>query len=143
MINPVEERRVGLDYLEQLFWFDDLGRPAAAVIATDFGDATQLDPLVLSDATPDWINHVMQRDLDHASSSGFEAVMLEVDRRCRETPLPERGVRTRSRERHLRRPNEPKTCIAIPSWPPEQSAPRQLFISRRLEDRSPLVELLG
>ncbi|NOX31496.1 MAG: hypothetical protein GXP35_15840, partial [Actinobacteria bacterium] len=119
MINPVEECRVGLDYLEtvtallnrirradptaglyeaaelqwwwatnprttddleQLFWFDDLGRPAAAVIATDFGDATQLDPLVLPDATAEWIEHVMQRGLDHASSSGFEAVMLEVDR---------------------------------------------------------------
>ncbi len=31
------------DDLEQLFWFDDLGRPEAAVIATEWGDSKQLD----------------------------------------------------------------------------------------------------
>lgn len=30
------------DTLRQLFWFDDLGRPEAAVVATEFGDGTTL-----------------------------------------------------------------------------------------------------
>ncbi|MCP5035024.1 MAG: GNAT family N-acetyltransferase [Actinomycetia bacterium] len=68
------------DDLEQLFWFDDLGRPEAAVIATEWGDSKQLDPLVLPDATPDWTARVMQRGLDRAHEAGFEAVNLEVDR---------------------------------------------------------------
>ena len=48
------------DSLGQLFWFDDLGRPEAAVIVTDFGDGSSLlyeDPtlvvIVMPDATPD------------------------------------------------------------------------------------------
>ncbi len=68
------------DDLEQLFWFDQSGRPAAAAIVTDFGTDTQLAPLVLPQSTPDWIAHVMRDGLDHASESGYEAVMLEVDR---------------------------------------------------------------
>jgi GNAT superfamily N-acetyltransferase len=68
------------DDLGQLFWFDDRGRPEAAAIITDFGDAAQLDPLLLPDATPEWTEHVMRRGLDHASESGFDAVCLEVDR---------------------------------------------------------------
>jgi GNAT superfamily N-acetyltransferase len=67
------------DNLGQLFWFDDLVRPAAAVIATEFGDQTQLDPLVMPGATPDWIAHVMERGLAHALESGVESVSLEVD----------------------------------------------------------------
>lgn len=68
------------DTLEQLFWFDDLGRPQAAVIATDWGDTVALDPLLMPDATADWIAHVIARGIAHASESGFEAVELEVDR---------------------------------------------------------------
>src|SRR5207342_3783615 len=64
----------------QLFWFDDLGRPEAAVIATDWGNRVALDPMVMPDATPDWITHVMERGLAHAEESGFDAVGLEVDR---------------------------------------------------------------
>jgi GNAT superfamily N-acetyltransferase len=67
------------DNLGQLFWFDDLGRPTAAVIATEFGDQTQLDPLVMPGATPAWIAHVMERGLAHALESGVESVSLEVD----------------------------------------------------------------
>jgi predicted N-acetyltransferase YhbS len=67
------------DDLGQLFWFDDVGRPAAAVIATAFGDQVQLDPLVMPNAAPDWVAHVMQRGLAHASASGIENVTLEVD----------------------------------------------------------------
>ena len=68
------------DRLPQLFWFDHLGRPEAAVIATDWGDRMALDPIVMPDASPDWVAHVIQRGLAHASESGFGAVELEVDR---------------------------------------------------------------
>jgi GNAT superfamily N-acetyltransferase len=68
------------DSFPQLFWFDDLGRPEAAVIATDWGDRIALDPIVMPDATPDWVAHVMERGLAHAGESGFGAVGLEVDR---------------------------------------------------------------
>jgi GNAT superfamily N-acetyltransferase len=68
------------DNLRQLFWFDHLGRPEAAVIATDWGDRIALDPVVMPDATPDWVAHVIERGLAHASESGFGAVELEVDR---------------------------------------------------------------
>jgi RimJ/RimL family protein N-acetyltransferase len=63
----------------QLFWFDHLGQPFAAVIATETGRHVQLDPIVLPDATPDWVAYVMARGLAHASDSGFETVCLEVD----------------------------------------------------------------
>jgi len=68
------------DHLGQLFWFDDRGRPEAAVIATEWRDRIALDPIVMPDATPGWVAHVIERGLAHASESGFEAVELEVDR---------------------------------------------------------------
>ena len=75
------------DNLGQLFWFDHLGRPEAAVIATDWsgGDSavyeeTTLAPIVMPDATPDWVAHVVERGLAHASEAGIGAVELEVDR---------------------------------------------------------------
>lgn len=68
------------DHLGQLFWFDHLGRPEAAVIATDWGDRLALDPIVMPDATPDWVAHVIDRGLAHAGESGLGAVQLEVDR---------------------------------------------------------------
>ena len=67
------------DRLGQLFWFDDEGFPVAAVIATAFRDEIQLDPIVMPDATSDWIVRVMERGLAHASESGIESVTLEVD----------------------------------------------------------------
>ncbi len=67
------------DKLPQLFWFDHLGRPEAAVIANS-GTRTQLDPIVMPDATPDWVAYVMERGLAHAGESGFGVVGLEVDR---------------------------------------------------------------
>ena len=66
------------DSLPQLFWFDDDGRPTAAVIATDWGKWIGLDPLVMPDATPDWVAHVMTRGLAHAAECGFDTVALEV-----------------------------------------------------------------
>ena len=67
------------DDLHQLFWFDHLGRPEAAVIATDWGDRIALDPIVMPDATPDWVAHVIERGLAHASKSGFDDVVVVVD----------------------------------------------------------------
>jgi ribosomal protein S18 acetylase RimI-like enzyme len=68
------------DVLPQLFWFDEAGRPEAAVIATDWGDAIGLDPIVMPDADPDWIAHVAERGLAHANESGFDAVEFVIDR---------------------------------------------------------------
>ena len=66
------------DTLPQLFWFDQLGRPEAAVIATDAPPRMQLDPMVMPDATPSWVAHVIGRGLAHASEVGIEVVSLEV-----------------------------------------------------------------
>lgn len=75
------------DHAPQLFWFDDLGRPEAAVIVTDFSDGTSavyeeptLVVSVMPDATPDWVTHVVERGLAHLADGGFGAVELEVDR---------------------------------------------------------------
>ena len=68
------------DVLPQLFWFDDADSPEAAVIATDWGDAIGLDPIVMPDATPDWIAHIVERGLAHANESGFDAVYFVIDR---------------------------------------------------------------
>ncbi len=67
------------DHLPQLFWFDHLGRPEAAVIATAWQDGIALAPIVMPDATPDWVAHVIERGLAHAGASGFGTVDLEVD----------------------------------------------------------------
>jgi GNAT superfamily N-acetyltransferase len=68
------------DALPQLFWFDDDDRPEAAVIATDWGDVVGLDPVVMPDATPEWVAHVVARGLAHADESGFDAVEFVIDR---------------------------------------------------------------
>jgi ribosomal protein S18 acetylase RimI-like enzyme len=74
------------DDLPQLFWFDGDEQPAAAVVATDFGDgssavfeATTLAAIVLPDASPDWTTHVVERGLSHAGACGLDAVDVEVD----------------------------------------------------------------
>ncbi|MDO8362710.1 MAG: GNAT family N-acetyltransferase [Actinomycetota bacterium] len=68
------------DAVPQLFWFDQLGRPEAAVILTDWGKRVALDPIVMPDATPDMVARVVARGLAHAGENGFEVVSLEVDR---------------------------------------------------------------
>lgn len=73
------QRARATDDLPQLFWFNDDGRPEAAVIATASPQRTQLDPFVLPDAAPGWVSHVMQRGLAHASAHGLDHVGLEVD----------------------------------------------------------------
>jgi GNAT superfamily N-acetyltransferase len=81
------------DDFDQLFWVDEQGRPEAAVIATNFGDSTQLDPFVLPGASPEWRTTVMHRGLQHAHKAGFDQVYLEVDRGDEVLPqvLTERG----------------------------------------------------
>ena len=68
------------DGIPQLFWFDDTGQPQAAVITTDSPYGVAFDPIVMPDATPDWLAHVVERGLTHAADSGFGVVELEVDR---------------------------------------------------------------
>lgn len=68
------------DDVPQLHWVDDAGRPCAAVVLTDDGDRTSLDPFVLPDATPEWLAHVVGRGLAHAAATGRHALRLEVDR---------------------------------------------------------------
>jgi len=67
------------DTVAQLFWLDHLGRPEAAVIVTESADRVQLDPLLMPDASPDLVAHVMNRGLHPAGELGIEAVSLEVD----------------------------------------------------------------
>lgn len=68
------------DDVPQLFWFDDTGRPQAAVITTDSPYGVAFDPIVMPDAPPDWLAHVVERGLAHAADCGIEVVELEVDR---------------------------------------------------------------
>ncbi|NNE95249.1 MAG: GNAT family N-acetyltransferase [Acidimicrobiales bacterium] len=67
------------DNLEHLFWFDEAGRPEAAVIATDWGDGIALDPILMPDATEDVAARVIDRGLAHAADCGFARVEQEVD----------------------------------------------------------------
>ena len=66
------------DNLRQLFWFDDLGHPEAAVIVTDWSDGssheTTLTPIVMPDVTPDQVAHIIDRGLAHAAESGIGSV---------------------------------------------------------------------
>lgn len=75
------------DTLGQLVWFDDLGRPEAAVVATEFGegvtlvyDQTTVLIVTMPDASDDWVRHVIGRGLDHLAEVGIDAVDLEIDR---------------------------------------------------------------
>ena len=74
------QRSRSTDNHPQLLWFDHVGRPEAAVIATDSGRRMQLDPIVMPGATPDWIAQVIERGLAHGREHGLDAVALEVDR---------------------------------------------------------------
>ena len=68
------------DDLPQLFWFDEHDQPVATVITTASAQGVAFDPIVLPDAPSDWIARVIERGLEHAAGSGFDAVDLEVDR---------------------------------------------------------------
>ena len=88
------------DTLGQLFWFDDLGRPEAAVVATEFGQGVtlvydQVTALIVTmpDASDEWVRHVIGRGLDHLADAGIEAIDLEIDRSddVRRSFLADRG----------------------------------------------------
>ena len=73
------------DDLDQLFWFDEEGRPVAAAVLNDFSQngslvygEPMLCPFTLPDASAETIQTVVERALDHAASLGFATVELEV-----------------------------------------------------------------
>lgn len=74
------------DSVDQLFWFDDAGRPEAAVFVNDFGDGSSLvydaptmAVITMPDSPPDWVARVVDRGLAHLAGLGIETVELEVD----------------------------------------------------------------
>lgn len=67
------------DHLAQIYWFDDLDRPTAAVIATDWGDRVALDPIVLPGTAPDWTVAVIERGLARAGEAGWKSIGFELD----------------------------------------------------------------
>jgi GNAT superfamily N-acetyltransferase len=73
------------DGVPQLFWFDGEGRPEAAVVATDWGDAVALDPILMPDAPPERVAHVIERGLAHAESLGLGALDVVIDAADRTT----------------------------------------------------------
>lgn len=68
------------DHLPQLFWFDDDGLPEAAVIATDWGGSIGLAPIVMPEAEPEWLAHVVERGLAHATEAGLTPLEVVIDR---------------------------------------------------------------
>lgn len=68
------------DRVPQPFWFDASGRPVAAVIATDWGEAVALDPIVLPDAAPSWVARVVEIGVGHAQAVGLGPLEVVVDR---------------------------------------------------------------
>lgn len=68
------------DEIPQLFWFDEQGRPAAAVIAIDWSGDVALAPMYMPGSGPAWITAVMERGLAHADECGFGGLDLEIDR---------------------------------------------------------------
>lgn len=67
------------DRVPQPFWFDAHGRPAAAVIATDWGGAVALDPIVLPDAAQDRVARVVEIGVEHARAVGLAPLEVVVD----------------------------------------------------------------
>lgn len=66
------------DAVDQVFWFDKHGKPEAAAIITDWGDRVALDPMLMPDATPDFVAVVVERGLANARKYGYETIELEV-----------------------------------------------------------------
>ena len=93
------------DHFGQLLWVDDAGRPSAAVLATDFGDGLSqlydasivIVPITLPDASPAWVEHVIDRGLDHLAEAGVASVDIEVGR---DDELTQRLLTGRGFERH-------------------------------------------
>ncbi len=75
------------DDFPQLFWFDDDDLPVAAVITNDFGGAASsllyTEPTsvfaFMPDATPEFIDRVVVRTLEHLGEHGINNIELECD----------------------------------------------------------------
>lgn len=63
----------------QLFWFDDDGRPAAAVVGTDWRDRVALAFIVLPGTAPGSVVELADRGLAHAADVGWSPITVEVD----------------------------------------------------------------
>ncbi len=107
---------VRTDDVPKVFWFDDAGRPVAAVIATDCGDAVPLDPLLLPDASPASLATVIDRGLDHAAACGFDSleVVVDVDDEVSRELLTARGFATAD---HSAAPAVQSAWLATPARP--------------------------
>lgn len=68
------------DDLPQLFWFDDDGEPAAAVITTSFAQGVGIDPIFMPDTPAAQIARIIDRGFAHAAECGIGEVEVEVDR---------------------------------------------------------------
>ena len=68
------------DDLPQLFWFDDVGRPVAAVIATDWGDRSRSTRWSCPTRRPTGSPTSSNAGSPTPTRSGLGAVGLEVDR---------------------------------------------------------------
>ena len=62
----------------QLVWFED-DVPMAAVVATQWGDRTGLDPLTLPGADEDVVAQVVQRGVEHAVAHGMTDLDVRTD----------------------------------------------------------------
>jgi len=74
------------DNLGQLFWFDDHGRPEAAILMADFSkagsalyDEVTICPFFMPDASTEQVAYVVECGLTLAGEYGFASVDLEVD----------------------------------------------------------------
>ena len=93
------------DKMPQIFWFDHLDRPEAAVIATDWGDGISLDPYVMPEAGPRWKVQVIERGLAHAHECDLTNVEFEVDL-----------ADTAMRELLVSRGFEPREAGVVETW---------------------------
>lgn len=93
------------DDVDQLFWFDEDGRPVAAMVVVDFGDGVSLvydSPMLIVSVMPDLsdetVAHMFDRGLAHVAGLGIEQVELEVDRadRTQRRVLSDRGFTVKS-----------------------------------------------
>lgn len=66
------------DTIGQLFWFDDTGQPEAAIILTQWSNRVALDPMLMPDASDEFVAHVIETGLKHAGEQGFDEIELEV-----------------------------------------------------------------
>lgn len=120
-----------IESFPQLFWFDHIGRPEAAVITTEWSYGVQMDPIVLPGATRELVTKVVERGLGHACAAGFGTVQLEVDRTdhpLRET-LSGRGF-------EIEEPGWAETWMDVDSRPEISPLPTEYRMGCRLDTKT-------